>query len=575
MPVQTSPIINPPIDGDRYLYRSFNSPSSDLLEFVINQIYSDSLFQIDFYDMINYYGIPRINWSTIDIKSETNYVISIPLIKNGKITSFILYSAFIDYYQITFQSLHEVFYKLNTNTITLDSFTGPETLALLKYSNLLFLTRGLYSPAIYNWIDENQNEFNSNFSTERTQVTIDVMVVKVFNYGWNSDVYSHTFDITIECQGDSWTGWVQPPSGGGGGGGGGTGGGGGSSGSGNPPETEEIPDIEFIHPNHIDKDCFYFSFTPDAIEELLSIANGVTQKCSNDQSPSEAVASILENLCDSPQGGDNAQLQAALANINGDIIEISNNIIDRDMIRDEFAGEDDWVMTSGIGGDCSKLKCLLAILLDNNPDFESPLNSHLFCARLHYFLGRDLENDRHLYILSESFDEASNINTNANAFVTILYDDNNAPQVGIIFNSDKCENTSTFDLFNTFIHELIHADLWRRLIEDYGFTSINDEQHAFELLLTGMGYDGTNWDDQHQLMLDYYVIEMATILWEATGEIGEIIDYIGYVLNGFPLDLIVESGWYENEVQTLFEIQKSLDFIKNIEPFHSNFNLCD
>jgi len=552
-------------------------PQLDLYKDVLIKLYSDSIFQSNYHYLTNEFGHPRINFATIDVTSATEYVLTIPLVKDDKITSFIFYFANGTYGYFNFAPINLGFSLL---TQSVNSEIEPVSLlTLVKFHNYQSTRYSRRYTSINNWIVEYVDfQTNLNSSDERTiSITYSVEIDRYFDGVGVHIVYDWVTSI-FPCGGSGSSGGGGTSSGFPQGEGGTDPPGGGSSGtSPDTPPDEGKDKPNSVDPYDINEDCLNYFITEGALVELRNLAESSIYACNPGITTEDLIQQILDKLCD------NIEDLPTLAGWGFEIqdLDLANLTITAADIRNALL-EEDYVMTSGIGNDCPKLKCLLDILTGHHPAGEGDGNfmPPLLCNFLNYFLGNDLENDRHLFIQVTSFSDYDNLISNANAFVNVIWDHENLtgevdPQIRMVFNSDKCESLSTFSLFETFVHELIHADIYRRLIDVYGVLYPFQHDHAFEMLLEHMGYDGTNWNDQHQLMLDHYIIEMATILYEANGQRGDLIHYKHFVLNGFPLDLLVQSDWFDNEGEVFNLIGQSLDILQNEEGFDENFNLCD
>ena len=131
----------------------------------------------------------------------------------------------------------------------------------------------------------------------------------------------------------------------------------------------------------------------------------------------------------------------------------------------------------------------------------------------------------------------------------------------VAINSDKCSNPNRFDAFETIQHELIHADIKRRLLEDYGYdpTQFTTYQDILNQLLL-LEYGESAGQDEHDLMLKYYALPAAESLWQMNGGIGTIADYLPLVLRGFPSSVLQNAGYNLNQItQDVIQMQQFIN----------------
>ena len=542
-------------------------PPLDLYKYVLLELYSDSVFLQQYETLSQNWGHPRINFATINVTSDTEYALTLPLVKDNEITSFIFYFANGTYGHFSFAPVDLGISLLNQSpTNNIDPLA---LLTLVKFSNYQATRNSRYFTAVNDWIIEYLDHNNNSHSADERTVVLSYSVEahRYFDEDGVHIVYDWVHSI-VPCE--------LGPSGGGGFSvpdfelpGSNSGGSSSTSGLG-----DEKPRNNPINPFTINDDCHQFLLTDQALEYLNQLGQNNFVFCDSELTTEELIENLLEIICDEGEiitifEGGSIEIPGHLENITITYENINNTFND-------LVAEEDYVIMNNIR-DCPKLKCLMDILTGD--DFH-PLSTNIICEYLDAFLGDDLANDRNLIIGITSFEDQPNIISNANAFVTVDNYNYLTPQITMYFNSDKCETLSTFSLLETFFHELIHADIYRRLIEDYGWTNYDDNEHAFSLLLKEMGYDGVNWEDQHELMLAHYIELMTRSLWEANGRLGSPNDYAGIVLHGFPLDILYESGWFSHidaigHDKVYVGIQELLDHFYSNVGIHKNFNACD
>jgi len=104
-------------------------------------------------------------------------------------------------------------------------------------------------------------------------------------------------------------------------------------------------------------------------------------------------------------------------------------------------------------------------------------------------------------------------------------------------NTDFCNSANNRFAFETVQHELVHADIRRRLFEDYNWNGQDISLlTAYEqLVVEEYGADATQ--SEHAFIIQYYLDQMVQSLIEMNGGIGNYEDFVGLVLVGFPVDV--------------------------------------
>ncbi|MCP3928097.1 MAG: hypothetical protein GY705_03240, partial [Bacteroidetes bacterium] len=216
-------------------------------------------------------------------------------------------------------------------------------------------------------------------------------------------------------------------------------------------------------------------------------------------------------------------------------------------------GYDYVIIQSHLKNDCSKYHCVIDEMMNGS------LGTSFVCDLLSGFDGTTGNNNGvgfHLIISAENFASHEELNNSAYAFTQIDKTVFGDYTIQIVINTLNCENINIVEIFETVQHELIHADIKRRLIEVHGLYVSNDmtETEAFHELVF-KEYGGQAGTDEHKLMLEYYLEEMVNSLIEMNNAVGEYDDFVGGVLNGFPLDALNYCDISYNDVQ-----QKYIDF---------------
>jgi hypothetical protein len=176
---------------------------------------------------------------------------------------------------------------------------------------------------------------------------------------------------------------------------------------------------------------------------------------------------------------------------------------------------------------CKIMECLIKKMINND------LTSSFLCQLLKQ--GKPPTNSSNIILRFSAVDFASNgLDPNGLALTKQSEANfgNNPIVIPILINTAKCEKSSKLDMIETIQHELIHADIRKRLLVEYNITSNADVAAAFKLLVTKVYGDNATVNDHH-LMLKYYIDKMANSLRSMNGNLGVYEDYEGAVLNGF------------------------------------------
>ncbi|MEE9438213.1 MAG: hypothetical protein V3V14_04385 [Saprospiraceae bacterium] len=185
-----------------------------------------------------------------------------------------------------------------------------------------------------------------------------------------------------------------------------------------------------------------------------------------------------------------------------------------------------------------KKDCPIADCIVKNMMNSGPLSTTLINGLLKPCVG---ETKTDIIFLSSAFVSPGK-DPNAVAASEILLHNNS--KMFIYINKLKCASSNKVDLFESVQHELIHADINRRLVEKYGFTTSGstmlDYQSAFDALMLEE-YGESPSQVQHELMLNYYIDDMVQSLIDMNGGHGTYNDFVGLVLNGFPEPILINA----------------------------------
>ena len=146
--------------------------------------------------------------------------------------------------------------------------------------------------------------------------------------------------------------------------------------------------------------------------------------------------------------------------------------------------------------------------------------------------------------------------------------------VNIIFNSKRCGYSNKLTTIGTILHELIHADIRKRLLTEYGIKNDGEFQAAFKQLVLKVYGDSATINDHH-LMLKYYVDKMVNNLKSINGDLGVYEDYEGEVLNAFgeaEIGFLIACGYPIDDVYK--KIERNTNFINNPDNISPIINEC-
>ena len=477
-------------------------PDLDLYKNVLNKLYSDDLFQANYSNLVHSYGYPMLNFATINTTTPYEYVLTIPLVKDGDISSFIFYFANGTYGHFAFAPTSLGFELLNKDVS--EQFDPVAFLTLIKYNDYQINRYSRFYPHINSWLMDHW-EYNNNFqsSSERNvEITIEYQTGEFNLETLEVNVIWVSYQQIIPC-GDSGGGGTSnfspdfPP-----GEGANPDNPGGSTGSSpdTPPGDDPIDIVSPVDPTDINPDCATYIFNEDALRKLKEIAEYTIYSCDTDMTTEEIIENILDKLCEGIEG---------IPTLAGGGFEISHiewpelTLTEED-ISNAFL-EEDYVLTNRLK-DCPKAKCLIDFLIGG----ESDLKTDYLCTLLQGFMGID----RHLHILEGDFTESERHYNNAYAVTGISSEH---AEIVILFNTQNCENLSTFELYETFFHELIHANIRLILIEEFGLEGEENFEDTFRKYLERENWDPNEWNDEHKYMLERYIGLMVENLYIANG----------------------------------------------------------
>jgi len=225
----------------------------------------------------------------------------------------------------------------------------------------------------------------------------------------------------------------------------------------------------------------------------------------------------------------------------GDAISIAcqnGGVNDMDDIYKAFDDNDKIVVSPSVPSGCPKYNCIFEEMMNG------PLGTAFVCDVLSSF---DEDVETPLIFRAIDFSVAPGYNPTAVASVEII-----GGIINLSINTDFCNSANTRFAFETLQHELVHADIRRRLFEDFNWNGQNlTFLVAFDQLVTEQyGFDAT--PEEHAIMIQYYLDVMVASLIEMNGGIGVYEDFVGLVLTGFPPEVYSYIGLTTAEVLSLY-----------------------
>lgn len=289
--------------------------------------------------------------------------------------------------------------------------------------------------------------------------------------------------------------------------------------------------------NISEQEALCVSANPEVAEEVIGwIAEGsVIDVCS----PERATDDILEDAISAACGA-------------GGIGELGD-------IIGKFDQADYIIINPNLKTECPLYDCIMRKMINNGT-----LGTQLVCSLLSNFEAVD---GQHLQMVPGAF-AYPNQNPNAYAATAVV-----EGRICIFVNTIKCNSIDAIDVFETIQHELIHADIRRRLLEDYSWNG--DELNISEsfLKMVELEYGAQATLSDHELMLDYYLDLMVESLIAANDNVGTREDFIGLVLNGFEEEVLNSCGLAFEDVSVAYN--NYLTFISQPGNLSSIFTECD
>ena len=222
----------------------------------------------------------------------------------------------------------------------------------------------------------------------------------------------------------------------------------------------------------------------------------------------------------------------------------------REDILKALDGLDHIHIPSIVKNQCPKYACILDKMISGG------LGTSFVCDLLSGFDGSNGNNNGsgfELHFNVADFSLNNNYENSAYAGTSPIFQTSNDLRLMIMLNTLNCNTLDGVTVFETIQHELIHADIKRRLIEDHGWNGgLLTLTEAFHQLVVEE-YGGQAGEDEHNLMLEHYLTEMVNSLIEMNNGIGSYADFVGLVLNGFPIEALNYCGVMYQDVAVHYD----------------------
>lgn len=241
-----------------------------------------------------------------------------------------------------------------------------------------------------------------------------------------------------------------------------------------------------------------------------------------------------------------------------------NNKVNMAGLDEALEGNPHIKLSKNLATDCPKLNCILNKLLG-----EGELSSDFLCNMLDQFDGNPTIG------IVTTLPRVGEPNFLGKTEVI------KGKNILIHFNKNNCNSIEVLDLFETFQHELIHADFFRQLFEDYGWTGdyLTLDETFKKLVEFKYGPDAT--PDQHVLMLNELLPDMINSLMQANGSSiqcngtetsGDCLYFKTLIINGFSEELLA------NELGISFDLHTNNLTLYNLwkvsQPLYNTLNNC-
>jgi hypothetical protein len=216
----------------------------------------------------------------------------------------------------------------------------------------------------------------------------------------------------------------------------------------------------------------------------------------------------------------------------------SNGISSMDELYSVMAEEEKILIVQNFSNSCPKYYCVFEAMMNG------PFGSELVCDILSGF---DEDTESPLFVRAFDFSIAQNYNPSSVAVVEVI-----GGTVNLTINTKLCNAASSRFAFETLQHELVHADIQRRLLEDYNW---NGNGLTYLVALNQLAYEIYGEDvtpNEHAIMIQHYLDIMIDGLIQMNGGVGTYDDFVGLVLTGFPPEVYTYINLTTSDVMSLY-----------------------
>ena len=542
-------------------------PSVTLLEQIKQYLISDADFALDYEENLSQLGNIMWSYASLDVGNESNYVVSLPLKRNNKITGLILVQAHENQMSYAFADREILDYHVqNTDVADADVVTKY---CIKKVNSLEMRRNGNLYHDYNNWV-------NASTSINFQEDVIEPRTIVIETYEWVHTGEYETFIIDGVVYED-WPVYVEvrsvesfPCI---------------DSGSGGPTvRPSRLPRIPDDFPSGngstdgtdtndeptkvdvIDGPCS--EVLSEEVKDKIDAMAQTLLPCDESLSAADYILGNLSNSCEEHLNNvdlvneDTTGSTDGAGSLNelGDVV-VGDVVITKEECELAFqntnlGGHANIFISTALKEKCPLFACIWNNMMDGglSTDFVCDLSSEILDQS-----GIDLT------ITATNFDNNDN-DPNATAATIFQTNENLVIEV----NTTKCENANPVDIFETLQHELIHVKLKRDLLANYGF-DLTDQSTYLELLeqmaLERYGLDATV--DEHQILLNDYVSDAVFSLIEMNGgdeshyEIFEAI-----VLNGMPTEFLIAAG--EDLTELEGRIINAIEYLNNPDNLINN-----
>lgn len=484
------------------------------------------------------------------------YMIAMPFMHNNDVSSIVFY-----YHDNTEQDRfllvekHELISRIQQNGTSLFETMPAFSLIAGAFNTIQISKDSTYNATVNTWLDnyiDNKRESN-NIGTR------DILTICANYYSFNLVGGTEYITVWEECYSTS-TGGTPNGFFGltnfGTGDDSGRGGSGGEGGSGD--QNSDGPVLAGECWNNISR---------QAQDAIIEVMESYYAPCPEEQDAvNQAIQDVIADLC-AEINSSGKVLGTGYEAINLDKSTVTHRVMNKlgDKVNDALEGNPYIKLSPNLLNDCPKLNCILNNLLNGiGPE------SHFLCDMLSKFDGNPK------FEIGSGVPKSNEPNFDGKTFISLT-----GNSIGIMFNKNKCESMNGINLFETFQHELVHADFFRRLIEDYNWTGNSLTLDASFKTLVAAKYGANATPDMHILMLNQILPDMINSLMEANGstlqctgfeDSGDCKHFKTLIINGFSAELLETQLGISLEQHILNANEYSLWKLR--QPLFINLNTC-